>query len=101
MLPFLAGSLELHLHLSIPSFLLQVRALEVERLSRRSGIMNAALMSSIGSMGFLNIGVMLALNHVDTVAGLALALSLTCGLLTSLSFQRVKRLDQFEKDIKG
>ena len=79
----------------------QVRALEVERSSRRSSIMQAATMSTIGSMGFLNVGTMLALNGMDTPATLAMAMSVLCGMQTAISFQRIKRLDQFERDIKG
>jgi hypothetical protein len=79
----------------------QVRALEVERAARKASVMQSATISLVGAMGFLNVGTMLAMQHMGTPSAFALALSLACGLLTFNSFKRVDRLDKFEKDIRG
>ena len=63
--------------------------------------MQAATMSCIGAVGFLNVGTMLALHGVGTPAGLALSLSAVCGLLMLQGFTRIDRLDKFEKDMRG
>lgn len=76
-----------------------------------------ATMNTIASMGFLNVGTMMALNSTTAAAGAAggaagngalegaaavcLGLSVVFGLLTFRGMKRVQRLDKFEKEIKG
>jgi hypothetical protein len=80
----------------------QVRALEVERSMRRSALMQSATLSAVGALGSLNLGAVLAMGHAGGVATpMCMMVSLVCGLLTLQGLQRVKRLDKFEKDIKG
>ena len=64
--------------------------------------MQSATLSSVGSLGLLNLGAMLAMGHVEgPVASLCMALSCACGVLALNSIKRVQRLDQFEKEIRG
>lgn len=79
---------------------LRVRVLEAERADRRSGVIQAATINCIVSMGTLNVGVQLALAGQAAPGGAAFALSAACGLSVALAFRRVKRLDKFEKSIK-
>jgi len=80
---------------------LRVRALEVERAARKMGVMQAATMNTIGAVGFLNVGTMLALNDLGGPATAALGLSALFGVLMLQGFKRIQRLEQFEKEIKG
>jgi len=80
---------------------LRVRVLEAERAARRAGVMQAATMNVVGAMGFLNVGTMFALGGFEGPAALALGLAAVFGVLTLRGFQRVDRLDKFEKDIRG
>ncbi|GAX86017.1 hypothetical protein CEUSTIGMA_g13432.t1 [Chlamydomonas eustigma] len=81
---------------------LRVRALEVERSMRRSALLQSATMSVVGALGSLNLGAVLAMGHAGGAATpMCIAVSLVCGLLTLQGLQRVKRMDKFEKDIKG
>ncbi len=72
-----------------------------------------ATMNTIASMGFLNVGTMMALNSttagaagagngaLEGAAAVCLGLSVVFGLLTFRGMKRVQRLDKFEKEIKG
>ncbi|KAG1679839.1 hypothetical protein FOA52_012752 [Chlamydomonas sp. UWO 241] len=80
---------------------LRVRALEVERAARKASVTQSATLTSIGAMGFLNIGTMLAIADKGTPAAFALAAALGCGALMLNAFMRVQRLEKFEKDIRG
>lgn len=79
---------------------LRVRVLEAERAARRAGVIQAATLNCICSMGFLNVGTQLALAGQALPAGAAFAVSAACGAFVLLGFRRVKRLDKFEKSIK-
>ena len=81
---------------------LRVRALEVERASRRAAVMQSATLSTVGALGLLNLGSVMAMGHVEGPgAALCMALSCGCGLLALTSIKRVQRLDKFEKEIRG
>ena len=83
---------------------LRVRALEVERASRKAMIQTNALTTTVLSMGFLNLGTMLALNPTTSSSPgpmLLFVLSTACGLLTWQSNERVSRLSKFENEIRG
>jgi predicted unusual protein kinase regulating ubiquinone biosynthesis (AarF/ABC1/UbiB family) len=83
---------------------LRVRALEVERASRKAVIQSNALTSTVLGMGFLNIGTMMALSPVTSGSSgpmVMFVLSTVCGLLTWQSNERISRLIKFESEIKG
>ncbi|PNW79848.1 hypothetical protein CHLRE_08g369150v5 [Chlamydomonas reinhardtii] len=81
---------------------LRVRVLEGERANRRQGIMQAATLHTVASVGLLNVGTQLALSGGrDGAAGVVLALSAVFGGLALAGLKRVQRLDKFEKEIRG
>jgi hypothetical protein len=89
---------------------LRVRDLAGERAARRAGVIAASSLNAAGALGFLNLGALLALAATDGVeahaalggpAGACLALSAVFGVLVLRGFRRVKRLDSFEKRIRG
>lgn len=80
---------------------LRVRALEGERASRRAGVLQSVTVSAVSCFGFLNVATQLALAGRTGPAGLVMALSAVSAGLVLFSMRRVKRLDKFEKEIKG
>lgn len=81
---------------------LRVRVLEGERAARRAGVMQVAIINSIGAVGLLDVGTQLALHGgLEGPAGLCYALSSVFGVFVALGFKRVQRLDKFEKEIRG
>lgn len=80
---------------------LRVRVLEAERAARRTGVIQMATMQSIGAVGFLNVGTMLALDGRTGPAAGVLGLAGVFGVMMLLGFKRVKRLDKFEKDLRA
>lgn len=83
---------------------LRVRALEVERAGRKASIQSNAVATTILSMGFLNLGTMLALNpatETSVAPTLMFLLSTVCGVLTWTSYGRIARLDKFEQEIRA
>jgi predicted unusual protein kinase regulating ubiquinone biosynthesis (AarF/ABC1/UbiB family) len=89
---------------------LRVRDLAGERAARRAGVVAASSLNAAGALGFLNLGALLSLAATDGVeahaalagpAAACLALSAVFGVLVLRGFRRVKRLDSFEKRIRG
>jgi predicted unusual protein kinase regulating ubiquinone biosynthesis (AarF/ABC1/UbiB family) len=89
---------------------LRVRDLAGERAARRAGVVAASSLNAAGALGLLNLGALLALASTDGVAAHAalggpaaacLALSGVFGVLLLRGFRRVKRLDSFERRIRG
>ncbi|MEW5309310.1 MAG: hypothetical protein WDW38_001205 [Sanguina aurantia] len=80
---------------------LRVRVLEAERAARRSSVLQLATMNTIGAATFLNVGTLLAVNHLAGGATLSMALSAVFAYMTFSGFKRVEKLDKFEKDLKN
>lgn len=83
---------------------LRVRALEVERASRKATIQSSALTTTVLGMGFVNMGTMLALSPITSSSSsptVMFVLSTICGLLTWQSYERINRLNKFENEIRG
>jgi predicted unusual protein kinase regulating ubiquinone biosynthesis (AarF/ABC1/UbiB family) len=89
---------------------LRVRDLAGERAARRAGVVASSSLNAAGALGFLNLGALLALASTDGLpqhaalsgpAGLSLAVSALFGALVLRGFRRVKRLDSFERRIRG
>jgi len=78
-----------------------VRVLEAERSARRVGVLQMATIHTVGAVGLLNVGTMLALNGQEGPAATVLGLSAVFGFLLVQGFIRVDRLDKFEKDLRG
>ncbi|EIE27253.1 ABC1-domain-containing protein [Coccomyxa subellipsoidea C-169] len=80
---------------------LRVRALELERAARRSSILQGATMSAIAGGTLVNLGSQLIISGQSGVGGTLLAGSAVFGALVWRAFWRVKRIDRFEKNIRG
>jgi hypothetical protein len=80
---------------------LRVRVLEAERAARRAGVLQGATMNSVAAVGMLNMGAQLALAQHEGIAAVCLGLSSVFGVLMLLGLRRVKRLDKFEKEVRG
>ncbi len=57
-------------------------------------------MNAIGAVGFMDIGTNLALANHQGPATLSMVLSCVFGVLLLRGFQRVKKLDAFERDLR-
>ncbi|KAK9804460.1 hypothetical protein WJX73_004145 [Symbiochloris irregularis] len=79
----------------------RVRVMQSERFSRRAGILQVATINSVISIGMLQFGTQLALGGQSVPSGLAFTVSTVFGLLVGRAFWRVRKLDKFEKDLKG
>jgi hypothetical protein len=81
---------------------LRVRVLESERAARRAGVLQMATMNTIGAVGFLDMGVQLALHGgLEGAAGACMAIAAVFSVLLLRGMKRVQRLDKFEKEIRG
>jgi hypothetical protein len=89
---------------------LRVRDLAGERAARRAGVVAASSLNAAGALGFLNLGALLALASTDGVeahaalggpAAVCLGASALFAVLLLRGFRRVKRLDSFERRIRG
>lgn len=79
----------------------RVKVLESERAARRAGIMQVATIQSIASMGFFNGAIQFGLQDKTAPATALMFAAGGLGVLVLLSLRRVKRLDKFEKGLKG
>ena len=79
----------------------RVKVLESERAARRAGIMQVATIQSIASMGFFNGAIQFGLQDRVVPASALMVAATGLGVLVLLSMRRVKRLDAFEKGLRG
>lgn len=79
----------------------RVKVLESERAARRAAIMQVATIQSIASMGFFNGSIQFGLQDKIVPASALMLAATGLGVLVLLSMRRVKRLDRFEKGLRG
>ena len=58
-------------------------------------------MSTVATLGLLNIATMMSINNLTGWASFTLTACLVFGGITAQKLQRIQRLDKFEKDLKG
>lgn len=80
---------------------LRVRVLEAERAARRAQVMQTVTLQAVGVLGLANMGLQLVLAGQSVLAGVAFVATGALGVGAGLGLRRVKRLDKFEKQIKG
>jgi predicted unusual protein kinase regulating ubiquinone biosynthesis (AarF/ABC1/UbiB family) len=79
----------------------RVKVLESERAARRASIMQVATLHAIASMGFFNGAIQFGLEDKSGPAFALMGVSAIFSVLVLLSMRRVRRLDKFEKGLKG
>ncbi len=76
--------------------------LEAERAARRAGVLQIATLNTVGAVGFMNVGVQLALEGSHGAAAAAsMSLAAVFAGIVAYGMRRVETLDKFEKDIRG
>lgn len=80
---------------------LRVRALEVERAARRASIMQTVTIQSVACATLVNVGSQLAASSHPGLATFLFSGSSVFGFLIYKGFKRVRRIDKFEKGIRG
>lgn len=79
----------------------RVKVLESERADRRSGIFQVVIIQSIASMGLFNGAIQFGLQERIFPATALMLTSSVLGVFVLLGMRRIKRLDKFEKGLKG
>ncbi len=80
---------------------LRVRVLEAERAARRAQVMQTVTLQAVGVLGLANMGLQLVLAGQAAFAGAVFVATGALSVGVGLGLRRVKRLDRFEKQIKG